>query len=385
MTQKGLLKSQLQDILNRKLDEREIKDILNREKIARSPLGRSGSMTRLFEVTEESHNPKQAPTKSRIIGLQSVAGSNIVDSSRGSINKSLVSMTSENKTGKSIERVLGRDVSPSRFAPKSNLIAKSPVPTKDKRDSKLSPKPSIIPTTGTPQGEKRLSVKGSVGTPKGSTSARITSVTMAKKPEPTKPAIKDNKMSSTMTGNRVSTKPTTMPLVKKSEASKKTALLGSGKKPDTRGSYAAKKDFNKVPEKKQDQSDKKLIESQVKMIMTGQDMTPETARQEEKTVGPVATTSQWEVAEAPKPSLEQINDQKSEMNVEDETTNTSPLLAQASPVEEVKVEKQPERVPEEIDAEKTETIEVKMNQPVEESLINNLADDSEFIFEGKDS
>lgn len=378
MTQKGLLKSQFQDILNRKLDEKEIKDILAREKVARSPLGRSGSMTRLFEVPEEKTGSKPAGTKSRIVGLQSVAGSNKVDSSRGSITKSQVSNPSESKTGKSVEKAIGRDVPVSQILAKGKPSAKSPVPGKHQIETKTNHTPSIASPAGTPLGQKRASIKDSMGTPKGSASARVANGPIpTKKTDSAKPLAKEGKPTG-YSNSKFGSKPTTMPLVTKSEVSKKSNPIESAKKPTSKPTETTKKETPKEEKPKVDPEEVKIVESRVEKIITDQDQTPDQPRTEEKEKNENTTTSQWEVAESPKQTMEPI--------AEAQTTNqavfeeTPAEAAQPEPPVEEKVQETPAPVEEKPEPEQTP---VPAEEPkIEESLLDNLKEDDEFVFDG---
>lgn len=374
MTQKGILKSQFQDILNRKLDEKEIKDILCREKVARSPLGRSGSMTRLFEVPEEKTSPKVPGSKSKIVGLQSVAGSHKLESSRGSVTGSQASAPSQPKTGKSVEKSFGKEVPVSQFVSRDQPSHKSPTPAKDKKTIKPTIKPSLTTSTGTPLAEKRTSVKGNISTPKGSNSARLTMGNATKKPEPPKPTTSTSKIGTTASNTRLPTKPTTMPLISKSEATKKSAINGSATKKDQKPSVTASKESAKVVEEKPANNDSKQIEERVEKIIANQDTTPETTPVHENTEEKQAKTSEWEVAESPR--------QTAEPTPEPTPVEITPVsLPEVKPTE---TEEKPEEktvIPEEKKESAPEPESLKV-ESIDETIAKNLEDETEFVFEG---
>lgn len=374
MTQKGVLKSQFQDILNRKLDEKEIKDILGREKIARSPLGRSGSMTRLFEVPEEKTSPKAPPTKSKIVGLQSVAGSNKIESSRGSVTGSHISVPSQHKTGKSVEKSFGKEVPVSQFISRDQPNHKSPTPAKDKKPLKLTTKPVVSTLTGTPLAEKRTSIKGNISTPKGSSSARLPLGTLGKKPDPIKPTTGSSKASTLTSSSRLTQKPTNMPLVSKSEATKKSAITGSTAKKEPQPSNTETKDDETASEVKHAEQDSVTVESRVEKIISGQDITPESKPVEEKPQDSETKTSQWEVVESPK----QVPEHTPEQIVTEE-----PILTHQEPIPVAVIDQIEEKVPAvEEKNEITEQPETVKSETIDQSLIKNLEEEPEFIFEG---
>lgn len=334
MTQKGVLKSQFHDILNRKLDEKEIKDILAREKANKNVIHRSGSMTKMLEVVEEKKSMKSPMQKSRIVGLNSSITSN-QDTGRQSINKSAYSgVRSKIDTGRSVEKKLGKPTTVKASGKPAMPTPASPSPLRDKNGLKTGHSTPNITPQSTPGAGPRKSIKEGTATPTQVKSSRFHTGSTATKKAP--PA--DGKASG-------------MPVAAKPAAVKRPSTSGNTAKVETKTDKKPEETQVKVEGKRKSAKEVKEIQERVEKIIDNQDSSPAPLNDTDKSpVKPIdeAKTSQWEEAESPKKNGgEGVAEVPAKLTIEKpadvpKVEQEKPQEIKVQPAEAKKAEPQPE-------------------------------------------